>query len=383
MFATLMYHIVDRRIHAPIAVSEEAFEAQLAHLRREGYTILTLDDVLAIVSGSSAAPSDGVFVTFDDGYSDNLTAALPRLQEHGIEATMFVPTAHVGHSNGWNPKADYEVRHLDWDGLERWIGGGGRIGGHMHEHVSVKRLDPDALRAALTLNKRLLEERLGQEIRSFAYPYGDISDEARLEVSRLYDTAFSVYDGIWDFRVDRYVINRLAVDHGYGLRDFAHAIEELFASFEAHSRRGGVHVFEQFPSGTAPLPRRAVTRLRRAARGRRGPLRLVEVGVEWPPETFLERKFERLSKAGVDIQVVAFRARNGKAPSSWSLVRIPRWDGNRIRAALGLVGEVALLLLTRPRGLGAAWKTRRSWSGVRVARGSPVAARGATVADSG
>ena len=125
MFVTLMYHIVDRRIWSQIAVSEEAFEAQLAHLRSEGYPVLTLPEVVRIVSGATPPPQRGVFLTFDDGYADNLSAALPRLRHYGAEATMFVPTEYVGRRDAWNAGSDDGLRYLDWHELESWLAGGG------------------------------------------------------------------------------------------------------------------------------------------------------------------------------------------------------------------------------------------------------------------
>jgi peptidoglycan/xylan/chitin deacetylase (PgdA/CDA1 family) len=104
-FLTLVYHIIDRTIDTRIAVTEEAFEAQLAHVREKGYRMLSLDEVLRIVTAGDDPPPRGVFVTFDDGYADNLHTALPRLRAHGIETTLFVPTAHVGQSNRLNPMA--------------------------------------------------------------------------------------------------------------------------------------------------------------------------------------------------------------------------------------------------------------------------------------
>ena len=265
MFVTLMYHIVDRRIDAPIAVSEEAFEAQLAYLRRADYEILSLSDVLRIVAGTQPAPPRGVFVTFDDGYADNLHAALPRLREHGIEATMFVPTAYVGESNAWNQDARYRVRHLGWKELGRWVDGGGRIGGHTHDHASVLRVGLDELRVSLELNKRLLEERVGQDVRAFAYPYGHVTDEAVAAVATLYDVAFSVSQGSWGHRTARFALNRLAVDHQYRVRELADSLERLFDSFEEAERMGREHRFEQFPRAE---PRRAFGRRLAAWAGR-------------------------------------------------------------------------------------------------------------------
>jgi peptidoglycan/xylan/chitin deacetylase (PgdA/CDA1 family) len=232
-FLTLMYHIVDRTIDSRIAVTEEAFEAQLEHVRKEGHAVLNLDDVLRIVTAGDEAPQRSVFVTFDDGYEDNLYAALPRLRAHGIEATLFVPTAHVGHSNRWNPMACYDTRHLDWEELERWLEGGGRVGGHTHEHLCVGRLGAVELKTAIELNHKLLVERLGVDVPVFSYPFGAATDAARSEVARLYKAAFVVRGGTWNVREDPFRLNRLAVERAWDIAEFARHVDEFFESRES------------------------------------------------------------------------------------------------------------------------------------------------------
>jgi peptidoglycan/xylan/chitin deacetylase (PgdA/CDA1 family) len=228
VLVTLLYHHVDRRLRTDIAVSEEAFGAQLAHLRCEGYPVLTLAEVLRIASGETRSPERAVFVTFDDGYADNLHKALPLLQEHGVEATMFVPTAPVGCSNAWNTRASYEARHLDWRELEQWLEGGGMIGGHTHSHESALEIASDQFSASIQLNRRLLEQRLGIEVVVFAYPYGDVTPEARAAVSRQFDVAWTVHGGTWDPGRDRFLLNRFFVGPRFGVKDFAYGLEAQF-----------------------------------------------------------------------------------------------------------------------------------------------------------
>src|SRR5437660_90062 len=67
MFLTLNYHIINRTIHDTIAISEEAFAAQLRYLHTHDYTTLSLDQAIAIVDGKQEAPPRSVLLTVEDG----------------------------------------------------------------------------------------------------------------------------------------------------------------------------------------------------------------------------------------------------------------------------------------------------------------------------
>lgn len=70
------------------------FDRQLAYLARH-YRVLPIDDALAdLWAGRVDAPT--ACVTFDDGYLDNLTEALPRLQRAAVPATIYLATGLVG-----------------------------------------------------------------------------------------------------------------------------------------------------------------------------------------------------------------------------------------------------------------------------------------------
>jgi peptidoglycan/xylan/chitin deacetylase (PgdA/CDA1 family) len=69
------------------------FEAQMRYVRRR-YRVLSLDDLCEEMENPSRQ-RDAVAVTFDDGYRDLHTHALPVLRKYQIPATIFLPVACI------------------------------------------------------------------------------------------------------------------------------------------------------------------------------------------------------------------------------------------------------------------------------------------------
>ncbi len=95
------YHGVLREGHAgdrfgyENTVGTDEFDRHLGFLRRK-FQPVALGDLLAWARGERELPPRAAFVTFDDGYRNNLTHAAPLLAKHGVPATVFVSTAYIG-----------------------------------------------------------------------------------------------------------------------------------------------------------------------------------------------------------------------------------------------------------------------------------------------
>ncbi len=76
------------RGQAGLSVSVEAFEEQMSWLAAH-CVCLSLDD---LVSGNVSTRERNVVITFDDGYRDNLTHALPVLQRYGVPFAVYCTT---------------------------------------------------------------------------------------------------------------------------------------------------------------------------------------------------------------------------------------------------------------------------------------------------
>lgn len=77
---------------SPQCIPPAMFEEQMRHLTGH-YRILTLDQVAEYLRGELELLEDAIVVTFDDGYQDNYTDALPILSRHGVVACFFVASA--------------------------------------------------------------------------------------------------------------------------------------------------------------------------------------------------------------------------------------------------------------------------------------------------
>jgi len=63
-------------------------------------------------------------LTFDDGYRNNLTHALPILRRHGVPATLFLATGHVEHRRPfWFDRLDYAIQQAPVGGRTLVVNG--------------------------------------------------------------------------------------------------------------------------------------------------------------------------------------------------------------------------------------------------------------------
>jgi peptidoglycan/xylan/chitin deacetylase (PgdA/CDA1 family) len=101
-FSILTYHRVLPQFDymRPLETTQENFEWQM-DLISKYCNPLSLSEALRLLA-DDALPPRAVCVTFDDGYSDNETTALPILERLGISATVFVAVGFLNAGRMWN-----------------------------------------------------------------------------------------------------------------------------------------------------------------------------------------------------------------------------------------------------------------------------------------
>ncbi|MBV9122423.1 MAG: polysaccharide deacetylase family protein [Planctomycetes bacterium] len=158
----------------------KAFEQILQVLKGIGDFVNT-DTCVDMLEGNREIKGRFFHLSFDDGFRNIVTNAVPVLRKYGIPAILFVPTSWAGAD--WQgakrfclEKTGYSgvVEMARWEELKRLTGSGMEVGSHTKNHLHWADLsqDPDLLWEEVAGSKHLLEKQLGRECKYLAWPFG-------------------------------------------------------------------------------------------------------------------------------------------------------------------------------------------------------------------
>ena len=231
----LIYHRVLPELDALLPGEPDAdrFRWQMELLAKYCHPLPLEEAVTRLRAGT--LPSRAVCVTFDDGYADNATVALPILHETGVPATFFIATGYLNGGIMFNDVVIEVVRRVptgmvdfaeEGSGVRRIVSDADRvsvytdliqrlkylplkersaraaalaerlgvrtpddlmmtteqlrglaasgmeIGGHTHSHPILTRVDHATARREMQEGKERLERLLGHPVKLFAFPNG-------------------------------------------------------------------------------------------------------------------------------------------------------------------------------------------------------------------
>lgn len=109
----LIYHRVLDEIDPlqPGEVHLQQFNEQMKWLKRY-FNVLALDEAVEKLE-SNMLPRRALCITFDDGYKDNYTNALPILKDHDLTATFFISTGFLNDGIMWNDVIIEAIRNTN------------------------------------------------------------------------------------------------------------------------------------------------------------------------------------------------------------------------------------------------------------------------------
>lgn len=160
------------------------FRRLLVRLMEMG-TFIDTDRCVRMLSGDEKIDRRYFHLSFDDGFRNIYTNALPILKEIAVPAIIFVPSSHITGRSGGDPRVarsdvyrSPRVEMLQWDDLKALRDHGVGIGAHTMSHARLSAISHDngRLTREIAGSKDDIEHRLGIECRYFSWPYGRLTD---------------------------------------------------------------------------------------------------------------------------------------------------------------------------------------------------------------
>jgi peptidoglycan/xylan/chitin deacetylase (PgdA/CDA1 family) len=193
-----MYHRVkNSKFFDQLSVSPARFEMHMAFLKKN-YRVISLPSAIKELSGSTS-PRPGVVVTFDDGYLDNLSHALPVLKKYQIPATIFITTYFCEQTVRHSRYAAESGRlHLTWKEVDQLLKVPGiTIGSHTLSHPYLSRLGNEESWQEISDSRQIIQSRIGLAAQYFCYPSGDYGIREITNVLKAgYTAAVTVTPGV-------------------------------------------------------------------------------------------------------------------------------------------------------------------------------------------
>lgn len=211
-----MYHMVSiprSRHEIRYACPPKLFAKHMHFLRDKRYNIINLENILTYLTKKRPIPDRTIAVTMDDGFQDNFHNAFPILKKHRIPATIFLTAGKIGKTNEWmTARGLLEKKMLGWEQIRKMSDNGISFGSHTITHPRLPELLNENAIEEIGQSKKIIENKIGKTVHSFAYPYGLYSNES-IDIVRKcnYQIACSTRSGFNNFETNPFLMRRIEI----------------------------------------------------------------------------------------------------------------------------------------------------------------------------
>jgi len=214
-FTIVMYHSIAEP-YDDFTVGPSAFRQQLRVICSLSQVVRLREARTRLLQGGSQRQ---LVLTFDDAYENFYENAYPILQESSLPCTVFVPTGYIGKSSDWNEGPGIASRRVMDRGHLRELAASPLIdfGSHSVDHLNMRCLSTEQMRHQALDSKHGLEDLLGRQVISFAYPYGTMDHFSRATRAALraadYEIAVTARWGTMNHASDLLALKRVSLKH--------------------------------------------------------------------------------------------------------------------------------------------------------------------------
>lgn len=194
-------------------VTPENFVRQMEYIKKNGYTVITLDELVRGIKNKERFKRNRVVITFDDGYKDNFEYAYPVLKKFGFPAAIFLISGYIGNN----------VRFMNWDQVRIMSKNNISFGGHTKSHFYLGiEGDDEVVHEEIFGCKNAIEREIHAPVDYFCYPGGGFNQRVKEIVKEAgYKGACATNRGFAESNSDVYELKRAKVTNSDTVKPFS------------------------------------------------------------------------------------------------------------------------------------------------------------------
>lgn len=205
----LMYHSISSG--NALRVPPKQFEEEMAYLKANHYYTLTTAEAIKAFETNSLPQKKVVWITLDDAYKDNYTAAFPILEKYHLHAT-------INYITGFSQKSNHltvdEAKKMQHSGLIDFQS-------HTVQHLDLNGLSTDVQMQELANSKKWLDSNLKQKTQMICYPAGRYNQTTIKLANHLgYKIGLTTNEGLACLDQGWYSLSRVRIAPGISLQTF-------------------------------------------------------------------------------------------------------------------------------------------------------------------
>jgi peptidoglycan/xylan/chitin deacetylase (PgdA/CDA1 family) len=198
-----VYHRFDDTRHASADTTTDELIKQFEYFKSHNYKVVPLKDIISKLDNNQTVPSNWIALTIDDAYKSFYTSGLEVFKKYNYPFTLYVyveaTNRHFGDFMNW--KQIKEASKY------------GSIGLHSYAHPRLQQLTPKEIIKDTTKAYDIFEKKLGFKPISYAYPYGEYTQEVTKTLKDNFDfkAILNQSTGSINSNTDQYDIPRIAL----------------------------------------------------------------------------------------------------------------------------------------------------------------------------